>query len=146
MIETASATAYASVDIRAPIERVFDAWLDPALAARFLSAGESIVSEASIDPKVGGCFRIVMRDEKGEYAHTGHYVEIARPNRLIFTWTSTVTQDRETLVTITFHAIGQGTRVDVLHERLPTESVPPHIRGWTSILEKLEQLVSKDRP
>lgn len=58
--EGADLTVTRSID--APAERVYDAWLDPNLARKFLFAteGGSII-RAEIDPKVGGRFTMTDR-------------------------------------------------------------------------------------
>src|SRR5262249_5566333 len=80
-----------AITIRAPRERVFDAWLDPNHLARFLCAGATRVARIEVDAREGGQFRIVMASDRGEYDHRGRYVEITRPERLRFTCTSAAT-------------------------------------------------------
>ena len=71
----------------APPERVFDAWLDPKLAGRFLFAtptGQMI--KAEIDPRVGGAFVFVDRRDGEDVEHVGEYLELDRPRRIVFTF------------------------------------------------------------
>jgi uncharacterized protein YndB with AHSA1/START domain len=126
-----------SITIRAPRERVFDAWLDPQRLARFLCAGDTHVARIDVDPRVGGAFRVVMASARGEYDHHGRYVEIARPERLRFTWISAATNGGETEVTVTFETVDGGTRVTLVHVGLPNErAAEEHDSGWQSILRK----------
>ena len=64
-------------------ERVFDAFLDVAVARRFLFAtatGEMI--EATIDPRVGGQFVFTeRRPDMGDVRHVGEYLPFDRPAR-----------------------------------------------------------------
>jgi uncharacterized protein YndB with AHSA1/START domain len=123
--------------IRAPRDRVFDAWLDPDRLARFLCAGDTRVARIEVDPRVGGTFAVVMASERGEFDHRGRYVEIVRPERLRFTWISAATGGAETDVTVTFDAVDEGTRVTIVHVGLADETIATrHRAGWQSILDK----------
>jgi uncharacterized protein YndB with AHSA1/START domain len=120
--------------IPATPERVFDAWLDPAMLSRFMSRE---VLKAESDPRVGGRFDIVMKNEMGEVPHWGVYREIDRPNRLAFTWNSPYAEP-DSLVTITLKKVGNETELTLIHDRFPTDSAREgHKKGWTAILEAL---------
>jgi len=135
-----------AITIRAARERVFDAWLDPDRLARFLCAGATHVACIEVDAREGGQFRVVMASERGEYDHRGHYLEIARPERLRFTWTSASTSGVATDVTVTFEETDEGTRVTLVHVGLPPEAAAEHTRGWRSILQKCRDAMRAGTP
>lgn len=133
--------ATASVEIRTTPEAAFDAWLDPRQAALFLAADTTIVGEFVNDPREGGAFRLVMRGASDSYEHTGRYVVIDRPRRLVFTWISAGTDHRLSLVTVVFTPVEGGVRLDLEHEGIPdVERARQHESGWASILRKLASL------
>jgi uncharacterized protein YndB with AHSA1/START domain len=145
MAERPLYTAQASVEIAAAPEAVFDAWLDPTIAAQFLAAGETEVAEMEMDPREGGRFRLVMQGANTRFEHDGRYVLIDRPKRLIFTWISEGTDRRLSLVTVTFTPIAAGVRVHVEHEGLPdAERAGRHEYGWGTIVMKLARLTSAE--
>ena len=124
--------------IAAPAAELFDAWLDPEAMAIWMRPGSIQATTASVDPKVGGRYDIVMQSATEAYPHTGVYRVIDRPRRLVFTWISRGTEQRESLVTVDFVARGASTEVVVTHELLSESAQPSHINGWTSALERLE--------
>ena len=123
--------------IPAPREAVFAAWLDADGMRAWMCPGDVKETDAEIDPRVGGRFRIVMHGAENDYEMTGEYVEIAPPARLAFTRVSHTTAG-DSLVTIELHDRGEETELVLTHERLPSAEVAAqHEGGWTSILEKL---------
>jgi uncharacterized protein YndB with AHSA1/START domain len=132
-----------SREIAAPAEDLFDAWLDAQSLGTWLKPLTTRETRAETDPREGGTFRIVMVDDEREVVHTGTYHEIDRPRRLVFTWTSPVTQFRDTVVTVTFEPMGDGsTRVQVHQRGLPDEpSRSSHDAGWSDALRQLAESI-----
>jgi uncharacterized protein YndB with AHSA1/START domain len=130
--------------IRAPRERVFDAWLAPERLSRFLCAGDSHVASIDVDPRVGGAFHVVMASERGRSDHRGQYLEIERPQRLRFTWASPATNGAETVVTVTFEPVEEGTRLTLVHTGLPDATAATrHEGGWQSILRRCREALDQ---
>lgn len=125
--------------INAPRERVFDAWLNPEMLARFMTPGPDMtVPEAKTDPREGGRFTVVMRAGDQDLPHSGTYRTIDRPNRLAFTWESPMSTVEGSTVTIDFDEVDGGTNVHLTHVRFQSEeSRENHQKGWGRILESL---------
>jgi uncharacterized protein YndB with AHSA1/START domain len=124
-----------------PAERVFDAWLDPRLARRFLfatPAGEMI--RAEVDPRVGGHFVFTDRRDGEDVDHTGTYLEIERPRRLVFTFAVTGIDGPPDLVRIDIAPHPHGCELTLQHEMRAeyAEYLKRTEQGWTTILESLE--------
>jgi uncharacterized protein YndB with AHSA1/START domain len=133
-----------TITIRAPRERVFDAWLSPDRLARFLCAGDTHVASVEVDARIGGSFHVVMASDRGRHDHRGQYLEITRPERLRFSWVSTATNGEETIVTVTFEPIEDGTRLTLVHIGLPDATAAArHEGGWQSILRKCQQALDE---
>jgi uncharacterized protein YndB with AHSA1/START domain len=137
-----AALATAAVVVRRTIaasaEDLFDAWLDPEALATWMRPGTIRSTVAKVEARVGGHYEIVMQAESGPIVHRGVYQQIDRPKRLIFTWASPGTEQRDTLVTVDFIASGKRTEVVVTHEQLPESARPSHTNGWTSGLQHLD--------
>lgn len=118
------------------IETLFDAWLDPATVREFMAPGSYKVDRLEWDARPGGAFLVEMRGEGEAIPHSGRFVEIRRPQRIVFTWSS-IHAGKDTQVTLDFARAGARTLLTLTHERLPQQKVEAHRGGWTAILAKL---------
>jgi uncharacterized protein YndB with AHSA1/START domain len=132
-------------EIAAPADELFDAWLDAESLGTWLKPSGIGETRAETDPRVGGAFRIVMVDDsETSMLHAGTYVEIDRPRRLVFTWSSPATQHRDTLVTVTFAELNGSTVVEIHQVGLPDEDARrAHHGGWTDALRELDHMTHR---
>ena len=136
-------TLTVSKTIHAPIENVFDAWLDPEMLSQFILPMPGMPQpEVENEPQQGGSFTIIMLVGEDKIPHTGQYLEISRPNRLVFSWLSPCSTDGST-VTIDFSEIDDGTtNVQLTHVKfIDEETRSDHEGGWTNILETLNDIL-----
>ena len=132
----------------APAEAVFDAWTSAEVLRRWWQAERGWETpEATVDPRVGGAVRVVMRDTDGDsHGGGGTYTEVERPTRLAFTWTWD-DSDRETLIEVDFEPAGTGTRVSFTHSLLADEeTVRNHEYGWSNVLDSLGRYLEGAAP
>jgi uncharacterized protein YndB with AHSA1/START domain len=128
-------------------ERVFDAWLDPAIARRFLFAtptGEMVV--CAIDARVGGRFDLTeRRPDMGEVKHVGEYLEIDRPRRLVFTFGVPQFDPAMTRVEIEIRPDGAGCVLTLTHRDVGEDWKDGTKDGWTRILASLEPALAGEQ-
>lgn len=124
--------------IKAPTRRVYEAWLDPKMLARFMIPAPGVsVARARTNARVGGRFALIMRVAGRDIAHGGTYLELTPRKRIVFTWESPFSVEGST-VTITLRAVAGGTEVQLVHVKFPSaESHANHRAGWRAILKLL---------
>ena len=131
--------------IAATREEVFQAWTDPE-SMRYWMRGlkEMQESEADLDVRPGGKFRITMKEKERNYVHTGKYLVVEPPSRLVFTWISEETKEQETIVTVDLKQRGTECELTLTHEKLPGKKAAlSHEGGWSQIAEFLAQYLAK---
>jgi uncharacterized protein YndB with AHSA1/START domain len=148
MTTKATATVRATHRYDAAPERVFDAWLDPKIAGKFLFAtptGRMI--KAEIDPRVGGKFNFTDRRPDmgpggGDVEHVGTYIEIDRPRRLVFDFAVPAYESTLTRITLDFVRSGAGCELTLTHEGVFEAYVKRTEGGWGMILGGLERALA----
>jgi uncharacterized protein YndB with AHSA1/START domain len=123
-------------------QRVFDAFTSEEVMRRWWHAGQDWETpEASVDLRVGGEVRVVMRNphEDVRYGGGGEYTEIDPPTRLAFTWTWDDDTDHVSqLIEIDFLENDGATTVTFTHSGLwDEEAVASHEGGWGAAFENL---------
>lgn len=131
-------------------EQVFDAWLDAQLVRRWMgtSAARGVwanVTRVEIDPRVGGIFSFVDRQDGQELDHRGEYLEIDRPRRLVFTWGIPSLSPASDKVTLEVMPSAGGCQVTLTHE-LPTQWIAFQARcaaNWGAMLDAVQAMVTE---
>lgn len=129
--------------IHAPIDKVFDAWLSPKILAQFILPMPGMPQpQVETDVREEGGFTIIMQVGDDKIPHTGKYLEINRPNKLVFTWESPFSTEGST-VTLNFSDLGGNkTKIDLTHIKfIDEESRVNHEGGWENILECLNDIL-----
>lgn len=130
----------------ASAERVYDAWLDPDKARRFLfttATGEIV--RCDVDARVGGTFTIVDRRNGEDVLHEGTYLELDRPRRIVFTLRVPKYSSDEDRITIDIEPLAQGCEL-TLTTQTADEWADDTRRGWTTILDVLDETLPAEVP
>ena len=132
--------------IRAPREKVFDAFTNrDALSAWHCPRGMT-VADVSVDARVGGRYRVVMRSRDGsDHTAAGVYRDIRRPEFLAFTWqweNGSIPANVQTLVEVRLLEKDGGTELQMRHSGFPAAAARDgHRSGWQSVINRLSDFV-----
>lgn len=145
--DTTTASLMINRRIAASPERVFDAWLNSKQMETWMAPGHmNATAIVSTQPIERGRFRIdIVGPDKQLYRHTGSYLEIDRPRRLVFTWVSEGVGHHETIVQVDLARLeDNGTEMRLTHTGLPTEEhAEEHERGWGELFDQLDRLLTR---
>ena len=141
--------------IRASPGRVYRAWLDPEVLARWMAPGTMAVAKAEVDERPGGRFRIWHTDRGSVVGGFDcELVELVPHERLVFRWGFAGPEGRDgpvfdSLLTVTFRdAPGGATVLTLVHERLDDLAAAlPDVAanvgpGWADVLGTLANLLT----
>jgi uncharacterized protein YndB with AHSA1/START domain len=96
-----------------------------------------------IDARVGGSFVIVDRRNGEDVEHTGEYLEIERPRRLVFTFGVPKYSPLFTKVTIEIEPAASGSDLTLTQENVPPEYLGRNEKGWIGILVGLAEFIAE---
>ncbi|MBT6204600.1 MAG: SRPBCC domain-containing protein [Rhodospirillaceae bacterium] len=131
---------------KAPREKVFNAFLEPAALQAWWGPEGMTCPEPRVDARLGGAYELSILNDAGE-PHTvaGVYQEITAPERLVFTWRwAHLPEAAEMLVTLTFNDVAGDTVLDLHQTLMPSDgSSRMHNQGWSSSFNKLDVFLSR---
>ena len=136
------------VHIDAAPETVFAFFVDADKLTRWLAVA------ATLDPCPGGaCVQVHEGGDGrggGQFHMRGAFLEVDPPTRVVFSWGFTEPDvgvpPGSSVVEVTLHPVGSGTRVELVHRRLPAAEVENHAAGWTEMLARLARAVDARTP
>jgi uncharacterized protein YndB with AHSA1/START domain len=130
--------------IAAPRAKVFRAWLDPELLARWMGPDGHSVVVATVDERVGGAHVVeLIGPDGGHHSFTSVIEELVPDERLVLTF-KFHPESAETLLTLTFaDAVDGGTLLRLSHERVTGDGLTGQNvnAGWSQTLAKLQTLI-----
>lgn len=118
-------------------DAVFDMFTDAELLVRWIGL------TADLDPRPGGRFRFEVAP--GQHCE-GEYVVVERPTRIVITWGWTEptmgVPPGSSRVQVDLEAVAEGTRLRLVHDRLPGDMRLLHDDGWTRFLQRLSAVAA----
>jgi uncharacterized protein YndB with AHSA1/START domain/uncharacterized protein YciI len=135
--DLSAGTILASVEIAAPIERVFRALTSPEEIVRWWGSPDSYrTTEWTSDMRPGGKWRARGVGDQGPFTVGGEFIEVDPPRKLVQTWQPDWDGGHVTTITYRLDATATGTRVTVRHEGFGdrADSCAGHTAGWEQVL------------
>jgi uncharacterized protein YndB with AHSA1/START domain len=136
--------------LRAPAERVYQAFLDPDALCRWLPPFGYLGKIDRIDPRVGGGYHMSFTHFGTGHSHAfeSTFVELVRGERIrLADKFDDPALAADMTKTITLRTVSCGTELEILHEGLPA-AIPAEMcyLGWQESLVQLAQLVEQEIP
>ena len=132
--------------LKATPEKVYKAWTDPALIAKWFYPNERWDRcDPEVEPMVGGKYNITMVHSDGDkVGMKGKVVEMVSNEKLVFTFLDKDSDDfsQESVVTVTLKAVAEGTELTLVHSKLASADLKSNVsQGWDGCLNMLGNFI-----
>ena len=136
--------------LKAPPQRVYKAFLDPAASAKWLPPYGFTCTVHHADVKVGGTYKMSFTNFGSGKSHSfgGKYLELQPNERIRYTDKfDDPSLPGEMQTTVSLKKVSCGTEVNIVQEGVP-DNIPPEAcyLGWQESLTLLAQLVEAEIP
>jgi len=137
--------------IKAPAQRVYQAFLDPDAMAKWLPPHGFTGHVHQIDARVGGSYRMSFSTLNRSWTQHfgGKFLELKPYEKIVHTdkfETDDPAMQSEMKVTITFTPVKGGTEVNVVQEGVPKPAATGAPQGWAQSLDNLQRLCEAEVP
>ena len=134
--------------IKAPRDRVYRAWTDPAQLKEWWGPEGVQTRNFTADARVSGKYRWDLLNQEGEEMSVfGEYRELVPGKKIVFTWKwddDENWEEHNSVVTVELTDLDGGTELRLIHEKLPSaDSRDRHNEGWNSVIDRLEKFFNK---
>ena len=127
--------------VAAPIERVWDAWSNPADIKQWNApSADWHTPRATVDLRVGGAFlsRMEAKDGSMGFDFAGTYTKVVKHERIEYSFGERTAQ-------VEFGAAGKGVKVRVTFDAESENSVEQQRQGWQAIMDSFAKHVEGRR-
>lgn len=121
---------------------VFDAWIDPGLASRWLFVTAEDVTTCRLDPRPGGSYRITRTSDGMEYVAVGEYLTVDRPRCLEFTFAMPQFAADVDTVKVAFVPAETGTHMEFMQVGLRPGFEEETVEGWRQMFDLLDSVLA----
>ncbi|MBL8021792.1 MAG: SRPBCC family protein [Leptospirales bacterium] len=136
----------------APCELVFDVWTDPQHVAVWWGPNGFTNTVHEMDVRAGGNWRFTMHGPDGiDYPNEVHYIEVKRPERMVYTHGAGANDPDAFRVTVTFEAVGNKTMLafqilfNTAEQRNQVVDKFGAVEGLNQNLDRFESFLRKGR-
>jgi uncharacterized protein YndB with AHSA1/START domain len=134
----------------APRERIWREWTEPTAFADWYGGpqGEIPLDTVSMDVRVGGKWNLVMILGPREIHWDGEYIEVAEPERLVFTVSDQPSEDVYDLCTVELTDLGDD-RTEMLFQQsgghMPAEAYRRAAEGWGGFFDRMDERLEQQK-
>lgn len=135
-----------------PVEKLFQAWVEPKLFGHWFNRDGATLGEAHTEGKEGTTFSVDYQYEDGRVHRIyGTYQKVVLNQELQFSWVEDGPAERcdadygyPTLVTVKFTKLGANeSRIDLTHSKLTSKALAENFRsGWAACLKGIENTLN----
>lgn len=142
---TASEAVIVTRTFKAPPERVFAAFENPAEMARWMGGHGARTEVQTLEVREGGAVLVQMSWDNGMAIRLyGTFERVERPSLLRFSWAMEGDDANQGMVTVQFQAHGTGTELTLTHEGLTGRAQAQSKAGWNGWFDQLQALVEAE--
>jgi uncharacterized protein YndB with AHSA1/START domain len=137
--------------VNAPRELVFKTWTHPEHVVHWWGPAGFTIDIQQMDVRVGGSWTYIMSGRDMVFPNYIAYLEVVKPERLVYLHGSNEGEEPEFMATITFEAMGSKTKI-TMHTVFITAAVRDFvvsqfkvIEGGNQMLDKFEQYIKSQQ-